>query len=249
MSARAHHALLFASAAASTAYRDFLLARSPSALWMLGETSGNWLDESGNGRHLTPAGGVFRGEPSIIPSAGTFSARGNASYVGGGSMTVWPAGNTALTICAAIKLAALPASGVAYGICHQGNSRINGAQGMGLAVEVGPSLALSTYAGGGWRKISSVALGLAVAVPALVAMEHDPVADTVIFYVNGSVASSAAYSLGLGIADTNFNVGRLFDSDLPGIHWLNGSMQGVCVLGSLLGATDQLALAVAGGFA
>lgn len=176
-----------------------VLADSPWAWWPLDDADAATYtyDASGNGRHLTGTLNPLakRKKPPLIADGGyaqTFDA--SAGCMNGGTLTAF-AGHVALSMFCIIKVNSFANTSH---LMHNGNTGVGGGQGQLLLLLINGQLQFYANASGGWRDYRSDVGSMALSEIALVGWVHDPVADTLKFYKNGSLIKSFAYTFGLG---------------------------------------------------
>lgn len=224
-----------------------VMADAPWAWWQLddADSATYTADASGNGRHLTTTLNPLakRKKPPLIADGGyaqTFD--GSAGCVNGGTLTAF-SGHQALSMFCIIKVNAFTASAH---LMHNGDTGVGSGQGQLLMLETNGALRFYSNASGGWRDYRSDPGAMALGETAIVGWAHDPVADTLKFFKNGSLIKTYAYTFGLsGGASAKWALGGL-NGSLPGAYC---DMDHAMVFAAALSEARALAHAQAAGLA
>lgn len=193
-----------AVAGGSLTLLEELLLDAPYAVWGLGETSGNMLDLSGNARHLpnTPIAGN-RGKPGLVPGGLC------AQFPGGTSGAAWSSTITGFTGDNAYGLFGVckPAVAATNWILHNGNTGAGGSQGSLLGIDNAGRMLVWLHTSSGWSQMTGSTAVCAVGETALVGWYHDPVANTITLWKNGTLVQTIAFSLGGGNGNNDWTIG------------------------------------------
>lgn len=190
-----------------------VMADSPYAWWTMAQATGNMLDASGNGRHLVnnPADS-FRGKPSLISGSGAGQCcqyRQPATTSGASWSTGIPGitGDIACGFSVIFNIDNLAAVGTHW-LMHNGNTNVGGAQGMLIGVQSNGQVAMWTFSGGSWQQRAMAAPGaIAQGVTTMLGFYHDPVANTLSVYRNGTLLDAVAHGSGAGNGNSDWTVG------------------------------------------
>ena len=232
----------------STAYQDAVLALSPRGFWMLDETTGDF-NSLVNTYPLAPDSNATRGQSSIIPS--TASASAGAAGTGAigtraDSNVILQGAEQGFAMVTAVLVNSMPAD--VAGFVHQGNFSVNPA-GVAVLVQANGAIRFQTQVSSTFYLPASSAGFATTGTAFFLGVDHDPVADVIRFYKNGTLVSTVSHTVGIGSSTSAFAIGRGTATTVPNAYVLDGRMQGVATFSSALGEAALLSLAQAAGFA
>lgn len=178
-------------------FEDQVLQDAPFAWWKLDEDAPATLalDYSGNSRNMSisvPDAKVL--QPGLIDDGGTCMLFDGTSSLSNSGWTYAFAGNSTLSLAAVVKRPA----GAAMQVIHNGNFSVGNGQGQTLQVSSAGAISTQIFASGNWRSANTADGVVPADTPCLIGWAHDPVADTISFYKNGTLVTAVPYTFGLG---------------------------------------------------